>query len=447
MANYNNGRYIDDAIHSVLAQTFTDWELIIVDDRSTDDSVQRIRRYDADPRIRLYVKDQNEGYTSALMHGLTKISSEIVGILDSDDALVPHAIERVYMVHTQRPEIGLLVTQVVICDPSLNPIYSLTTPQAYLQEPMLWMRGPTHFRVFKSTAYAATKGFEKSCLYAEDWDLIFKLEEVAPTVMLDDALYMHRQLPFSQSKAASKQQVSLRSLALSIYRAYLRRRIGSSPNLPRFVVCSWLIAGVRYSMELREWSTALAFAVRALRIAPFSPASFGALCRALRAPAENCLRVRCDTGRGIINRRFLPVRTFQSGFQSHTGNITPDRIECIPLVHRRGHALFGGDQLIFLDGIYRVIFEMKVEPFPFAQDPVVVLDVFENLQTMQVLTEQAINKVDLPREAGLYTLEFRASANQRVEFRVFWCEQCFLTVYGVVLEHLVESPEFLDISA
>src|SRR5436189_5144138 len=93
MANYNNAAFIDEAIRSVLNQTFSDWELVIVDDASCDDSVDRIGKYLIDARIRLFRKQRNEGYTEALIFGLAKVSSGIIGFLDSDDALTMNAIE------------------------------------------------------------------------------------------------------------------------------------------------------------------------------------------------------------------------------------------------------------------------------------------------------------------------------------------------------------------
>src|SRR6476660_676861 len=94
MANYNKGRYIDEAIRSVINQTFTDWELIFVDDASTDDSLERVQTYLGDSRIQLYTKTKNEGIVKAQLFGLTKVSSGIVGIVDSDDALMSEAIEK-----------------------------------------------------------------------------------------------------------------------------------------------------------------------------------------------------------------------------------------------------------------------------------------------------------------------------------------------------------------
>lgn len=432
MANYNNGRYIDDAIRSVLAQTFSDWELVIVDDGSTDNSLARINKYINDPRIRLFPREKNEGITKTQIFGLTKVQSKIVGILDSDDALVPQAIEKAYTTHIQRPKLGLVVSQVAICDENLNPVYTLTTSSQRLAEPMLWMRGPTHFRTFKLDAYKATSGLvisAKSC--AEDWDLIFKLEEVAPAIIINEALYLNRQTRDSQSRGAVSRHYSLRGLGLSIYRAYLRRRGTSIPNLPRFVVAAWLIAGVRFSLELGQRGTGLAFALRTLRVAPFSPASY----RATRLAIQALYKPRDK--KQHADRRFYPVLRLQT----NTGNVAPDRIECIPWLHKRGHALFGGDELILLDASYVVTFELEIDGFSFSENPIVVLDVLANLPQQTILAERQINRAEVGKGRRNFSVEFEGQAGQRVEFRVFWGEQCLLKVYGVTLERVTQSSQ------
>lgn len=423
MVNYNKGRYIDQAIQSVLSQTFANWEVILIDDGSTDDSVARIKPYTADPRIRFYAREKNEGTTSAQLFGLTKIQSQIVGILDADDALVPQAIEKAYATHIQRPELGLVLSQAAICDAELNPFYSLTTSSQRLAEPMLWMRGPTHFRTFKLDAYRATTGLSTEMLFAEDWDLIFKLEEVAPAVIINEVLYLHRQTGGSQSTESVNRHKSLRSLGLSIYRAYLRRKGTSVPSLPRSVVAAWLIAGVRFSLELRQLSSAFAFAFRVFRVAPFSAATYRTFHRAIQALYKQRTKEAWD-------RRFYPVLRLQS----KTGNLAPDRIECIPLVHKRGHALFGGDDLIFIDGSYIVTFELDIEAFPFSEDPIVVLDIFANLPQQVILSERQISKATGGKGRRNFQVEFEGHKGQRIEFRLFWGEQCFLRIYGVTLE-------------
>ncbi|HEY4781506.1 MAG TPA: glycosyltransferase family 2 protein, partial [Chthoniobacterales bacterium] len=156
MANYNNAPFLDEAIQSVLHQTFQDWELVIVDDASRDDSVERIRRYLKDDRIQLYRKGRNEGYTKALIFGLTKVSSSIVGFLDSDDALTINAIGRAHAVHAQNPEIGLVLSQIIYCDAHLNSLEMTVTRPEHRKVPLVWMIGPNHFRSFKMATYKNT---------------------------------------------------------------------------------------------------------------------------------------------------------------------------------------------------------------------------------------------------------------------------------------------------
>jgi glycosyltransferase involved in cell wall biosynthesis len=435
MANYNNGAFIDEAIGSVLSQTFTDWELVIVDDASTDDSRERIKKYLGDTRIRFYAKKRNEGYTKAVIYGLAKVASEVVGVLDSDDALVPEAIEKVHAVYAGRPELGLVLSQVVICDSNLKPLLTTVNTLKHLTEPLLWMRGPTAFRSFKMAAYCRTSGINPRLLSGEDADLLFKLEEVAPVYRIDEPLYLYRQLSWSLSKGARTYFVTYHSIASAVYSAYCRRRHTEVPNLPRTVVLAWLAAAVRYAFELGEPGRAMLFAFRGLRIALFEGVSYRTLRIALRAwrfsmrgKDNGTLGARAS----LLKLRFYPIREFQS----NTGNIEADRIKCIPLVHKGGHCLFGGDYLILENGRYRATFEMTVDAYPFAYDPLVVLDIHENLQTKRILAERDITMADLQNQPMSYAVDFFARQGQRVEYRVYWKEQCYLIVRGVVLEKM-----------
>ena len=96
MANYNNGEYIEEAINSVLQQTYKNWELLICDDASTDDSVSRISKYLNDPRVRLLQNDKNRGIIYSENRLIKNCRSEFIGILDSDDALDNNAIDTMY---------------------------------------------------------------------------------------------------------------------------------------------------------------------------------------------------------------------------------------------------------------------------------------------------------------------------------------------------------------
>lgn len=258
---------------------------------------------------------------------------------------------------------------------------------------------------------------------------MFKLEEVAPVHRIDEPLYLYRQLSTSLSKGVRTYFVTYHSIASAVYSAYCRRRHTKVPNLPRTVVLAWLAAAARYAFELEEPRRAMLFAFRGLRIAPFEGVSYRTLRIALRAMRKK-ENGTLEKQAGLLKLRFYPIREFQS----NTGNIEADRIKCIPLLHKEGHCLFGGDYLILENGGYRAIFEMTVEAYPFSQDPLVVLDIHENMQTKSVLAERKITAADLLRHPRSYEVNFFARQGQRVEFRVFWKEQCFLNVTGIVLQ-------------
>jgi glycosyltransferase involved in cell wall biosynthesis len=426
MCSYNNSRYIDDAIRSVLAQTFADWELIIVDDASSDDSLDRIKAYLSDPRIRLYAREMNSGYTRSLIFGLSKVSSGIVGIIDSDDALVPQAVEKVFGVYTERPDVGVVLSQTHRCGPNLEPLYVFS---GHRTEPLLWLKGGTHFRTFKLAAYNKTSGFDPRILHAEDWDLVIKLEEVAPAYRIAEPLYMYRFDSTSVSQAPESHIRGFRSLALALYAAHLRRLRTTLPKMPRQAVLAWMVAAVEYSLDLREPWRALVFALRGLRVLPSAPASWRTLAKAGSA----CLKLAGAWSRmdhsGFDMLRSYPVR----GVRVVTGNVEADRVVCIPLVHREGYCLQAGEYFVPQTGQYSVSFEISIEPYSFAENPLVILDVYDNLQTSSVLAERRIESEDLAGSPRSFDVEFHAMEGQRLEFRIYWKEQCFASATKVVL--------------
>jgi glycosyltransferase involved in cell wall biosynthesis len=93
MPVYNSELYIKEAIDSVLNQTFSDFEFIIIDDASTDKSVEIIKSY-SDSRIQLIVKPQNSGLTNSLNYGISIARGEYIARMDSDDISLPERFEK-----------------------------------------------------------------------------------------------------------------------------------------------------------------------------------------------------------------------------------------------------------------------------------------------------------------------------------------------------------------
>ena len=92
MATYNRAHTIVRAVDTVLNQTYKNFELIIIDDGSTDNTLELLRKYN-DPRIRIFMHETNKGVTAAKNRGFKEIKGEWFGTFDSDDELKPNAIE------------------------------------------------------------------------------------------------------------------------------------------------------------------------------------------------------------------------------------------------------------------------------------------------------------------------------------------------------------------
>src|SRR5262245_42010821 len=88
MAVRNGGSYLRPAVASILGQTYPDFEFLIVDDASTDETVEVIRSY-RDRRIRLITLEQNIGQTAALNRGLSEVATEWIARMDADDYSAP----------------------------------------------------------------------------------------------------------------------------------------------------------------------------------------------------------------------------------------------------------------------------------------------------------------------------------------------------------------------
>lgn len=93
MPSYNTAKYISDSIDSVIAQTYPNWELIIVDDCSTDDSMAVISSYN-DPRIRVLQNVKNSGAALSRNFALREAKGEWIAFLDSDDIWAPEKLEK-----------------------------------------------------------------------------------------------------------------------------------------------------------------------------------------------------------------------------------------------------------------------------------------------------------------------------------------------------------------
>lgn len=119
---YNKEREIKRAIRSVLAQTVKDFELIIIDDGSTDNGPARVQEFN-DSRIKL-ISQKNRGVSAARNRGIAEAKNELISFLDADDEWAADYLETIRRLREKYPDAGLYATN-----------YHIITRQGYLKEP------------------------------------------------------------------------------------------------------------------------------------------------------------------------------------------------------------------------------------------------------------------------------------------------------------------------
>lgn len=131
MPVYNGERFISEAIRSVRAQTFTDFELLIMDDGSTDNTVPIIKQFN-DPRIRL-IECEHRGFAATLNDGLTKARSNYIARFDADDICLPERLSVQYAFMQSHPEYILTGAEEEYIDMNGEYLFALKYP-AYTDE-------------------------------------------------------------------------------------------------------------------------------------------------------------------------------------------------------------------------------------------------------------------------------------------------------------------------
>lgn len=195
IANYNNGRYFKDCYDSVMAQTYPDWEAIIVDDGSTDDSVTVIKDIiKGDERFHFFENDGNRGcgFTKNRCASLAK--GEVLGFLDPDDALTPAAVEEMLAAHSEYPEIVLVHSLFYYCTEHLKKerIYTLAKPVKTDKFFVNFYGEVSAFATFKKRFYDQTEGISTGLKRSVDQDLYLKLAEKGSFFFLNMPLYLYR---------------------------------------------------------------------------------------------------------------------------------------------------------------------------------------------------------------------------------------------------------------
>jgi glycosyltransferase involved in cell wall biosynthesis len=122
MPAYNAAKYLAEAIQSVLQQSFTSWELIVIDDGSTDNTAEIVMGFQADERIRL-IKQANAGVSSARNAGINAATGNYITFLDADDIYLPENLLTKYETINSDSGIDYVYSDLLVCDSQMKEMY------------------------------------------------------------------------------------------------------------------------------------------------------------------------------------------------------------------------------------------------------------------------------------------------------------------------------------
>ncbi len=209
IANYNNGRYFKDCFDSIIGQTYENWEVIIVDDASTDDSLHIIHNLTKDDsRFKVYENMNNKGCGYTKRKCVEYATGDFCGFLDPDDVLDSQALELSVDQLENNNKIVATYSQMMMCDADLNPQGTFKNVKQINNTPYFF-NCPiqlAHFFVFRRKTYLQTKGINPELESAVDQDLYLKILDHGNAKFINQALYNYRVHPKGISQDDSRQK-------------------------------------------------------------------------------------------------------------------------------------------------------------------------------------------------------------------------------------------------
>lgn len=205
IANYNNGKYLMDAVESVCNQTYANWEIILVDDGSTDNSHELYKELEKDERIHIFLNDQNRGCGYTKNRCVVESNGDWCAFLDPDDMIREDALAIMADSIDANPQYGAFHSHMYVCDEYMNVVYDNTYAYGSKEwnQFIHYQKGIPLFS-FRKGVYLSTPGIHLSLTQSVDIDLYYKLAEVTTAYYINQPLYYYRNNPISLTKNPSR---------------------------------------------------------------------------------------------------------------------------------------------------------------------------------------------------------------------------------------------------
>ncbi len=221
MSVYNGERYLREAVESILRQSFEDFEFLIIDDASTDRSVELLQEY-RDPRIRLLRNQKNVGQAASLNTGIDHARGKYLARMDADDVSLPERLARQVSFLDERPAIGVCGTWARVIDEKGKPADSIRTPTGSAAGKLCW-RPPVfvHSSVMARRDLLQLNRYDPEYRQAQDYELWLRLWSKTGFDNLGLVLLLYRAHGSSVTAATRADQLAR---SYEVFAAFVRPR-------------------------------------------------------------------------------------------------------------------------------------------------------------------------------------------------------------------------------
>jgi glycosyltransferase involved in cell wall biosynthesis len=272
---YNAERFVRPAIESVCAQTFPDFECLVLDDGSTDQTHSALKSIAAgDPRIRV-ISRENRGLVATLNELIGQARGRYLARMDADDLCAPHRFSNQVDFLDSHPECVAVGSNVDFIDPQdrrLKTLHLAPTHQGIV-EGLLAGNGGSMIHpavMIRATGMSAVNGYRPAFAgYGEDWDLFLRLSTQGTLANLPEILLQYRVHPQSYNRTRNASQLDALLRALNVVRsqhglAPLETLPGTQPQISRAEVhrlwAEWAIEGAELRTARRHSLISVAYA-------------------------------------------------------------------------------------------------------------------------------------------------------------------------------------------
>jgi len=234
--SYNQGRFIEETIESVLSQDYPNIEYIVVDGASTDNTVEILKKYG--DRIK-WTSEPDSGQADAIAKGFASSKGEILAYLNSDDVYTAGAVSRVVDFFKQHPHAGMVYGKCSFIDEEGTPAGEYPTEEFDSKRLAVFnfISQPSAF--FTKKAYTEAGGMDARLSYVMDYDLWIRLTRVAGAEYLPERLSLFRLHAGSKTVDDTNAADNLRETLDTVIRHY-----GWAPAT-RVYACCWSMLRLR----------------------------------------------------------------------------------------------------------------------------------------------------------------------------------------------------------